>query len=398
MVHPRLPCESPYPNPNLCGAGVAFKLAWGIGLAWTGASRVSDEYKWFLVEATALAALGTIADVVPLTGENRTLAHFGLTCLQRSKLLGIRALIDSAGLKGKNLDSYDVGFMLAPRLNASGRMGHASLAVEMLTVADKPRAAEIATYLEEQNRSRQAEERKILDQAMKQVEELGFAGDGYRGVVLGSEGWHSGVIGIVASRVVSRLNKPVVMVSLANGHGQGSARSIPGFHLARALAACRHTLEGCGGHEMAAGLRLETARFEEFRAAFCEYAAKHVSDAMLQPQLRLDAIAEFRQLNLPVVGDMHRLGPFGTANPRPVICCRNVEVTAMPRLVGKNAAHIQVYLRQGSVTFQCVAFNRAELAPHLKPGTRVDLAVEPSVNEYNGHRSVQLEMRDVKIL
>jgi single-stranded-DNA-specific exonuclease len=168
IVHPRLPSDGPpYPNPHLCGAGVAFKLAWGIGLAMSGANRVSEPFRNFLIEATALAALGTIADVVPLVGENRILAHFGLSGLKASKLVGIRALIESASLTGQKLDSFHVGFLLAPRLNACGRMGHARLAVEMLTTEDLVKATEIATYLEQQNRQRQAIEKNILDQALQ---------------------------------------------------------------------------------------------------------------------------------------------------------------------------------------------------------------------------------------
>lgn len=400
IVHPRLPLENgtAYPNPHLCGAGVAFKLAWGVGQAFAGSAKVSDEYKWFLVEATALAALGTIADVVPLQGENRTLAHFGLGGLKRSKLTGIQALIESAGLTGQKLDSYHVGFLLAPRLNASGRLGHAALAVEMLTTAGAARAAEIAAYLEAQNRDRQSVERKILDEAMEQVAASGFDKDDCRGVVLGAESWHSGVIGIVASRIVNRLNKPTVMVSLANGHGQGSARSIPGFHLARALDACREHLEACGGHEMAAGLRLATSKFADFRAAFCQYAAKLVSAEMLTPELRLDCEAELRNVTIPLVLDLQRLGPFGMGNPKPLLVCRDVQVAAPPRRVGKTSGHLQVLVRQGLASMKCIAFNQGELADQLTPGTRLDLAVEPIINEFNGRQSVELEIKDLRLL
>src|SRR3954447_3366169 len=176
IVHPRLPVDgqaSGYANPHLCGAGVAFKLAWAVGMAMSGANRVSESFRSFLLEATALAALGTIADVVPLIGENRVLAHFGLSGLKNSQLHGIRALIGSAGLDGQKLDSYHVGFLLAPRLNASGRMGHAHPAVEMLPRADLPRAMEIAAYLEQQNRARQTMEKSLVTQAMAQIEEKG---------------------------------------------------------------------------------------------------------------------------------------------------------------------------------------------------------------------------------
>ena len=397
VVHPRLPREdgSGYPNPHLCGAGVAFKLAWGVGQAHNGAAKVSETFRRFLVEATALAALGTIADVVPLVGENRNLAHFGLGGLKQSELTGIKALIESAGLTGQKLDSYHVGFLLAPRLNACGRMGHAREAVEMLTRAEPARASEIARQLEQKNRERQGIERQIFEEAMAQVAERGYDKEDCRAIVLGAEGWHPGVIGIVASRVVGRLSRPTVMVALSNGHGQGSARSVPGFHLAKALDACRGTLEACGGHEMAAGLRMETARFEEFREAFCAYAQGAVSDEMLTPELRMDCVAELRQITAAVVADMQRLGPFGMGNGKPLLCCRGVEVAAAPRRVGKTGDHLQILVRQGNVTMKCIAFNRGDLFDQLLPGLKIDLAVEPGVNEYNGYRNVELDVKDI---
>jgi single-stranded-DNA-specific exonuclease len=396
IVHPRLPTEGPaYPNPHLCGAGVAFKLAWGIGTAISGANRVSDAFRAFLIDATALAALGTIADVVPLVGENRILAHFGLGGLTKTRLTGIRALIDSAGLTGQHLDSYDVGFLLAPRLNACGRMGHARLAVEMLTSADDAKAHEIAAYLESQNRQRQAMERQILQQAQEMIAAQNLAADGSCALVLGREDWHPGVIGIVASRLVDRYHRPAVMVALNNGQGQGSARSITGFHLAKALHACSEHLESHGGHEMAAGLRVLTEKFPAFQAAFCGHAKSVIAPEQLVPKLHLDTLAELSQITEALIGDLARLGPFGHGNRRPVLCCRSVTVAAPPRRVGKTGDHLQLLVRQGEKSLKCIAFGCAALDAKLAPGTVIDLAVEPSINEYNGWRNVELEVRDV---
>jgi single-stranded-DNA-specific exonuclease len=397
IVHPRLPSDHrAYPNPSLCGAGVAFKLAWGIGLAMSGAVRVNDDFRAFLVEATALAALGTIADVVPLVGENRILAHFGLSGLKASKLVGIRALIESANLTGQKLDSFHVGFLLAPRLNACGRMGHARLAVEMLTTSDLARASEIGTYLEEQNRARQSIERKILDQALAQVIAGGWDADGKCAIVLGDEAWHAGVIGIVASRIVDRFHRPAIMVALNNGHGQGSGRSIAGFHLARALEACGEHLEAFGGHEMAAGLKVQTAKFEDFRHSFCEHAGKMVSSTMLVPEMKLDSLAEIREMSPALVVDLQRLGPFGHGNRRPMLCFRGVEISAPPRRVGRTGDHLQLHIRQNDQFIKCIAFGYGELFDHLKVGTKIDLAVEPTLNEYNGNTSVELEVKDLQ--
>jgi single-stranded-DNA-specific exonuclease len=398
VVHPRLPQpdgSAAYPNPHLCGAGVAFKLAWGVGMAMSGANRVSDAFRAFLLDATALAALGTIADVVPLVGENRILAHYGLGGLTKTRLTGIRALIDSAGLTGQNLTSYDVGFLLAPRLNACGRMGHARLAVEMLTSADVPKAIEIATYLESQNKARQAMERKILEEAEAMIAAERLAEDGACALVLGKEQWHPGVIGIVASRLVDRYHRPTVMVALSNGHGQGSARSINGFHLAHALQACGEHLESHGGHEMAAGLKVKTENFAGFQAAFCAHAKSVLSPEQLVRELHLDAVAPLNQITHALVTDLQRLGPFGQANRRPVLCVRGATVAAPPRRVGKSGDHLQLLVRQGNVSLKCIAFGYGPLDAKLAPGTTIDLAVEPSVNEFNGRSNVELEVRDV---
>ena len=397
IVHPRLPGHEPeYPNPHLCGAGVALKLAWGVGLAMSGANRCAESFRNFLVEATALAALGTIADVVPLVGENRVLAHFGLGGLRESKLTGIKALIASANLTGQSLDSFHVGFLLAPRLNACGRIGHARLAVEMLTTADADKAIEIATYLEGQNRARQSVEKKILAAAIEQIDANDFAADDRCAIVLGGEGWHTGVIGIVASRIVDRYHRPTLMVGLSNGHGQGSGRSIEGFHLSHALDACSEYLEKHGGHAMAAGLRLETARFEDFRHAFCEHAGKVMDRSLLVPELKIDCTAELSQVSQALVNDIARLGPFGHANRRPLLVCKDVTIAIPPRRVGKTGDHLQLLVRQGNQSMKCIAFGFGSQIDQLKQGTTLSLAVEPSLNEYNGRTSVQLEVKDVQ--
>jgi single-stranded-DNA-specific exonuclease len=386
-----------YPNPSLCGAGVAFKLAWGIGMAVSGSPRVSEEFRAFLMEATALAALGTVADVVPLIGENRVLTFYGLHALNQSKLHGIKALIKSAGLEGKPIDGYHVGFLLAPRLNASGRMGHANLAVQMLTDADPAKAEEIAIYLESQNRARQATEKKILDEALAQIEALGYGTDQHRAVVLAGEGWHPGVIGIVASRIVDRLHRPTIMVALNNGTGQGSGRSVSGFHLAKALELCGEHLEAFGGHEMAAGLKIRSENIEIFRDAFLAHANRTIDPALLVPELRLDCEAELMHMSAALVSELARLGPFGHGNRKPLICCRGVTLAGAPRRVGKTGEHLQLYIRQGQTFMRCIAFGAGEWFEKLSEGMTLDLAVEPQINEFNGRTNVELMVKDLQI-
>jgi single-stranded-DNA-specific exonuclease len=398
IVHPRLLAASrSYPNPNLCGAGVAFKLAWGVGMAVSGANRVNEQFRSFLVEATALAALGTIADVVPLVGENRVLAHFGLNGLRSSKLTGIRALINSAGLDGQNIDCYHVGFVLAPRLNACGRMGHANLAVQLLTDADPAKATEIATYLDQQNRARQTIEKKILDEALAQVQRNGYATDRHRGIVLGAEGWHPGVIGIVASRIVDRFHRPTVMVALNNGVGQGSGRSVNGFHLTRALESCAEHLDAFGGHEMAAGVKLRPEKLDAFRQAFVSCVNQTIDPTLLVPELRMDCEAELAHVSHALVTEMKRLGPFGHGNRRPLLCCRGLTLAGPPRRVGKSGDHLQLFVRQGRNHMKCIAFGYGAMFDRLSAGMMIDLAVEPQLNEYNGRTSVELAVKDLQL-
>jgi single-stranded-DNA-specific exonuclease len=326
------------------------------------------------------------------------LAHFGLGGLKQTRLRGLVALIDSAGLTGQNLDSYDVGFKLAPRLNACGRLGHARLAVEMLTKASESQATEIATYLEQQNRARQAVEKKILEAALEQVKEHALDDDGCHGIVLGAEGWHAGVIGIVASRIVDRLHRPTIMVSLTNGHGQGSGRSIAGFHLTRALGACRDHLETYGGHEMAAGLRLKTENFRDFREAFAAHAKSTLLPEQLIPELSLESLATLRQITYALTSDLSRIGPFGHGNPKPLLALRNLTLAHPPRRVGKTGEHLQLQVRDDNASMRCIAFNHGAMFERLTAGTKLELAVEPLINEYNGMSTVELEVKDLKLL
>ena len=275
-------------------------------------------------------------------------------------------------------------------------MGHAREAVEMLTCASRERAFEIALYLETQNRERQATERAILAQALEQAKELKCDSDDCRGIVLAGENWHAGVIGIVASRLVDRLHRPTVMIALNNGHGQGSARSIPGFHLSRAFEVCTEHLESHGGHEMAAGLKIQTEKLPDFRAAFSAHAASVLSIDQLTPELKLESIADLPTITHALVQDLKRIGPFGHANPKPLLCCNGVTLAATPKRVGKTGDHLQLHVKQGNTTLKCIAFNTGHLMERLRPGTVLNLAVEPQINEWNGRVSVELEVKDIQ--
>jgi single-stranded-DNA-specific exonuclease len=222
--------------------------------------------------------------------------------------------------------------------------------------------------------------------------------DDCHGIVLGAEGWHPGVIGIVASRVVDRFHRPTVMVSLNNGHGQGSGRSIAGFHLTRALDACSEHLETYGGHEMAAGLKLKTENLDAFREAFAEHAKGCLTSEQLVPELMIDCVASLRQFTLALVNDLQRLGPFGHANRRPMLACQRLEIAQVPRRVGKTGDHLQIQVRDETGMMKCIAFGYGGMFEQLTPGVRVDLAVEPVINGFNGRSNVELEVKDLKVL
>jgi single-stranded-DNA-specific exonuclease len=396
IVHPavRLGDEPAYPNPDLCGAGVALKLAWAIGQTISRAARVTAEFRDFLVDAISLAALGTIADVVPLTGENRLIAHHGLRGLPQSRHPGIRALIQSAGLTGKQLDGYDIGFKIAPRLNAIGRMGYAQPAVEMLTRAGPDEAVRIATNLEQQNRARQTLERRIANEARNLVLKEGQDADTVRVIVLASTGWHAGVIGIVASKIVEEFGRPAILIAVENGAGQGSGRSIRHFPLHEALAHCSEHLVSFGGHAMAAGLRINADNVNAFREAFQARAGQLLTPADLRPKLHLDDVITLSQLDEQLVRDLGRLEPFGSGNPAPGLATDWLEVRGEPRAVGSPANHLQVTLTDGRRQCRGIAFGQARLRQQLLDHRRCRVAFRPTLNEWNGRRSVEMQIVD----
>ena len=394
IVHPAL--DNSYANPHLCGAGVAFKLAWAIAQQLSGSDRVSPGFRDLLGEMLPLAALGTIADVVPLTGENRIIARHGLERLCRTPLPGLCALLDSAGLTGRAIDDYDVGFKLAPRINAAGRMGHAELAVELFTRADTARAREIALYLDEHNRSRKAIEHKITKQAIAMIEERRLAADSRRAIVVSSKDWHPGVIGIVAARLVGKYHRPAVVIALNGADGQGSARSVEHFDLASALASCEDVLLSHGGHAMAAGLRVAAECVESFAARFVEVANNRLSGHDLTPTLRLDAEVTLDALTLPTAEAIQSMGPFGVGNPKPRFATGWVDLAGEPRCVGKVQDHLLATFRSNGVQMRAIGFGLAHVIEDLKQHRRCRVAFEPIINDFNNRRTVEMKMLDLK--
>jgi single-stranded-DNA-specific exonuclease len=396
VVHPTAR-EQDSANPNLSGAGVAFKVAWALARHVCGATRVTPEYRDFLLDALAFAALGAVADVVPLVGENRVIASFGLRHLCHTENPGLRALLEVSGLTGKrSYDEYDVGFVLAPRLNAVGRLGHARLAVELFTRAGAERAREIAVSLDAQNRQRQTVEQQIVKQAEAMVIERGFHRESKRGIVLASPDWHAGVIGIVASRLVERFCRPTVLIALDGAGGQGSGRSVPHFPLHEVLATCDAHLISHGGHAMAAGVRIAADQVDAFTEAFLAQAAQRLTPADLVPKLLLDDQVELSQLVPEVVDAILRMAPFGVGNPKPRLATDPVELVDQPRAVGNGGQHLQFTVRQGRTYRKAIAFGRGTRLQQLADHRRMRLAFEPIINDWGGRRKVELKVIDWK--
>lgn len=397
IVHPRLP-GSRYPFGGLCGAGVAFKLAWALCQRASNAQKVSSHMREYLLAALGLAAIGTIADVVPLIDENRILVHHGLAHLSQTPLVGLAALLAVTQLNGRSrLTSEDVGFTLAPRLNAAGRLGQAALGVELLTTQDAERASSLAQYIDQLNGNRETLERSIFLAAHKMARDE-FDPQHDPALVLAGTGWHAGVIGIVAGRLAEKYHRPVVMISLdpvSGRPGIGSARSAGGLDLHQALLACQEHLVSFGGHAAAAGLRIDPAQVDAFRGDFCEFVASEVSDANRVAEIRIDAEAPLSQLTLRTVEQIEQMAPFGAGNPRPVLCASGVELAEPPRRMGGGERHFSGRLSQHGVTLRSVAFGQGEWVDQLGERTLpLDIAYRPVINDFRGRRSVELHLVD----
>ncbi len=397
LVHPRLPGTA-YPFGELCGAGVALKLAWAIATRAAGAKRVTPRLREVLLRGIGLAALGTVADVVPLLDENRIFVRHGLECLRQRGGPGIARLIELAGLAEKSaLDAEDVAFRLAPRLNAAGRLGQAARGIELLTTADAARAVTLADYLHELNSQRESEERSIQLAATKQARER-FDPEADAALVLADRGWHAGVIGIVAGRLAERFHRPVVMIAQDAHQGRpaiGSVRSVPGFDVHAALVACRDLLVTCGGHAAAAGLRIEDANIAAFRTAFCGEVDRRLPVALRRAQVTIDGETSLGGLTLDAVEQVERLAPFGQANRRPVLCASAVSLAEPPRTIGAGGKHLAMQLVQHGRKVRGVAFGAAEWLPHLpSPGQPFHVAFKPKINEYRGRRTAEVEVID----
>lgn len=395
-VHPRLP-GSGYPFGDLCGAGVAYKLAWRMLTLAAGSPRVSARDRSLLLHLLALASLGVIADVVPLQGENRIIARYGLQRIKQSAIAGLRALVDAAGLAGEDIDAERVAFTLAPRLNACGRLGHAREAVRMLTEASYEEAYAIAQDLSSKNDERRRIEQRIVEEATELAEANGMTGPDRRAIVLSSEAWHPGVVGIACSRLVERFHRPTILLCEADGVCTGSGRSVDGVSIHAALVDCAHLLDRWGGHDMAAGLTIAREHLDEFIEAFVTRVNTDLSADRLVRTIRFDCDVELAELSMGAVEELARLGPFGAENPSIRVRLCGLEIAEQPRRVGSGGKHLSMRVRSGGRWLKLIAWRWGEHAEGLPRGSVIDALVTPKVSSWQGVKRVEAEMHDLRL-
>ena len=381
-----------YPDKNLAGVGVALKLVQAL-------CQRAGKAKW-LPAFVKIAAIGTLADVVPLVGENRVIAKLGLGSLSTGRhTVGLRALLEASGLSGKKIDSYQVGFILAPRVNAAGRMSTPDIATRLLLANDESaidEARALAQQLNDENLKRQTEEADLVAQAKKAIETDPAIG-AHNVLVVGGEGWHRGVIGIAASKLVDQYHKPAIVLSVDGDVAHGSCRSIPAFNMLDALERCADLFQRFGGHKQAAGLTMDAARVPEFRARINAHADAVLEPDHLRPRLRIDAPLSLKHITSDLIEGLNAMAPFGLANPRPVFHAMPVEIVDGPRPIKDR--HLKMTFRQDGRSFRAIAWRAAERAAFLTENRAgVNLAFSVEQNQFQGETYLELSVADFKSL
>jgi single-stranded-DNA-specific exonuclease len=397
VLNPNRPdCE--YPDKHLCGAGVAFKLV----QALLARSVLTPARQQALLDSFLKpVAIATVADIVPLTGENRVIVRRGLGGLNAVRNPGLRALMAVAGFsEGECPSAHEVAFRLAPRINAAGRMATARDVIELFLTSDEARARELAAQLDTLNRERQQTEAEIIEAILARCEEDALVLRDSAALVFAGPEWHLGVLGIVASRLVERFSRPVFVLSQAaeDGHFSGSGRSIPAFHLLEALESMRELFTKFGGHRQAAGLTLRISDVETFRERFHTHAASRLTSDDMRPVYRIDAMASFSALSERCIVELQSLGPFGFGNPTPVFLCSGAEVAGPPKAL-KEGKHFSVPLRQNGRLLFAKAWNFEDRASLLQPGAKLDVLFQVEDDPYSrkrGYGSWCVTLKDVR--
>lgn len=390
IINPKQP-NCLYPDKHLAGVGVAFKLCQALWQYYYGQNTKFLKY-------LDIVAIGTVADIVPLIGENRILVKMGLRELAATENIGLKALMTECGLitgdeKAVKVDTGKIGFLLAPRLNAAGRISQAAAGVELLITPDKARACELAKDLEAENTHRQIIEKEIL--AMAEVFLTNIDLDNQKVLVLAGEDWHPGVIGIVASRLVDKYYRPVVIISIRDGIGKGSCRSIAGFDIYAALSECADLLVQFGGHHQAAGLSILPDNIEELRARLNNIAANNLTDEDYIPTINIDSLMPLEEINAVFLEQLACLAPHGMGNPSPLFACQDLKIDDL-RSVGQDGKHLKLRVRRETVSSDVIAWQMGGLVESIQRNGKVDIAFFPEFNEWQGRRNIQLKANDVR--
>lgn len=388
IINPKLP-GSPYPFPHLAGVGVAYKLLMAV-YERLGITSAENTLKYM-----DLVAVGTIADIVSLTDENRVFASIGLQHLIAKKNLGLNALISISGMDQKTLDTTDIVFGIAPRINAAGRMGSASVAVELLISRDEVQSNELAEIIERQNSLRQQEDQKTFHEACDIIEKKYKDINAASCLVISSDDWHPGVIGIVASKLVEKYYRPVVMISFKEGFGSGSGRSVEDFDLFAALRAAGDNLHSFGGHKYAVGFTIYQEYIDRFENELTRYVSEHLQLDQIRTPLFVNFELELYDINDILMEWIERFAPFGPDNNRPVLLTRDVCVASYPYNVGRN--HLKLKVVKDGVVLDLIGYNMGDYLPLLKKNSLIDIAYTLEYNRFGSRTSIQGKLRDIHL-
>ena len=387
LLNPKQPkCE--YPFKKLAGVGVAFKLLQALTI------KMHFHMRELIDEYIDLVAIGTIADVMPLIGENRIIVKKGLDLLKYTVNRGIRALSDVAEINLSSVQTGTIGFMLAPRINAAGRMGDPRCAVELLLSKDDMTAKKYAEILNDKNRERQETEISILEDALNIIESTPSIKNDFV-IVLAHEGWHHGIIGIVASKISERFNKPCILISTDNENGKGSGRSIRSFNLFKALENSGHLMQKFGGHDLAAGLSIKPENIDKFREEINAYAKECLTEDDFMPFVHIDSELPPQYINMNTAEKLAILEPYGMGNACPLFFATDLVISQIRSL--SDGKHVKLILSSGEYTVEAVGFNMGELLDILKEGDKVDIAFSIDINIYRGARQLQVLLKDIKL-
>jgi single-stranded-DNA-specific exonuclease len=382
-----------YGYRDLTGAGIAFKLACAIAEGYSPGMKGSGDLRELLNDLIGLAAIGTISDVAPLIGENRIIAHYGLLALERSANPGIRALLSVAGLEEGAIKAQDVGFKIGPRLNASGRMGDAALAVQLLTSESYAEALALGERLDRMNQDRQETERSIVERCRARISsDPSIAREPV--IVLWDESWHPGVIGIVASKLCEEYSRPVVLVAIRGERARGSCRSVAGAPILDLLRACEDLCASLGGHTFAAGFEIETDRLPAFRDRLLTRAREAMGKNSGRARLSIDLETAIGALTPELVSDLERLHPHGEGNPVPLFAVRGARVVGEPRAVGRGGAHLSFILRQGDHSIRAIAFRMGPEIESLREGRPISVAFTPFRSRWRDSDALEIDVKD----